>query len=278
MFDAIAAQAPDMLRGPGLGPDGQPWNWGAYSSAVAISALGFSVWPHYFMKIYTARDIKVLKKTVVFYPTFALFLVPILFIGFAGVLAFPGVTPADTILPTIVTSAAVGLPPFIVGLFCAGALAASMSTGDALLHGAGAIAVRDFWGNLKPGSLTDTAERRWIQIMVIVVGAVSYLLALIPGLSLVELLLLSYGFIAQIFPLTVVTLLCGWVTRQGALAGLIAGGGVAILLNVVPELAWGGIHPGIYGVAANVLVLSFVSLATPRMDVAHVRQFTSPGE
>jgi len=276
MFDAIAAELPDMLRGPGLGPDGQPWSWGAYSSSVAISALGFSVWPHYFMKIYTARDVKTLKRTVVFYPTFAFFLVPILFIGFAGILAFPGVSPADAILPTIVTSVAVGLPPLIVGLFCAGALAASMSTGDALLHAAGSIAIKDFWGNVKPGAFDDAGERRWIRLMVIVVGAISYALALMPGLSLVDLLLLSYGFIAQFFPLTVVTLMWARVTRQGALAGLVAGGSVALLLNLIPALAWGGIHPGIYGVAANVLIMVAVSHATPPMNEQHVQQFTSP--
>jgi len=273
MFDAIARELPDMLRGPGLGPDGKPWTWGAYSSAVAISALGFSVWPHYFMKIYTARDIPTLKKTVIAYPTFAIFLVPILFIGFAGVLAFPGVQPADAILPTIVTSAEVGLPPFIVGLFCAGALAASMSTGDALLHAAGSVAVKDFWDNVRPDTLDDAARRRWIRTLVVVFGALAYLLAVVARISLVELLLLSYGFIAQLFPLTVATFMWRGVTRAGALAGLIAGGGVTILLNLAPGLAWGGIHPGIYGVVANVVAMVLVSLATPPMRPAHVRAF-----
>ena len=36
-------------------PSGNRWTWGAYSSSVAISVLGFCVWPHYFMKIYTAK-------------------------------------------------------------------------------------------------------------------------------------------------------------------------------------------------------------------------------
>ncbi|WP_420616265.1 sodium:solute symporter family protein [Candidatus Palauibacter sp.] len=284
MFDAIAAGLPDMLRGPGLGADGQPWSWGAYSSSVAISAFGFSVWPHYFMKIYTARDVDTLKRTVVYYPTFALFLVPILFIGFSGVLAFPGVEPADAILPTIVTSAQIGLPPLIVGLFCAGALAASMSTGDALLHAAGSVAVRDFWGNLRPGALDDAAQRRWIRHMVILVGAVSYGLALIPGLSLVELLLLSYGFIAQLFPLTVVTFLWRGVTRAGALWGLVAGGGIAFFLDVALRLdlvsaaATAGVHPGIYGMVGNVIVMIAVSRHTARLAPAHVAEFIdSPG-
>lgn len=275
MFDAIAAAAPDMLRGPGLGADGQPWSWGGYSSSVAISALGFSVWPHYFMKIYTARDLPTLKKTVVFYPTFALFLVPIMFIGFSGVLAFPGVVPADAILPTIVTSAQIGLPPLIVGLFCAGALAASMSTGDALLHAAGSIAIKDFWGNIQPDSLSDTEQRKWIRTLVVVVGAVSYLLSLIPGQSLVGLLLLSYGPIAQIFPLTVVTFLWPRVTREGALFGLLTGGGICLLLTLVPELAWGGVHAGIYGVVGNTLVMVVVSLLTPPMKAEHLEQFAT---
>jgi len=273
MFDAIAAELPDMLRGPGLGPGGEPWSWGAYSSAVAISALGFSVWPHYFMKIYTARDISTLKKTVIAYPTFAIFLVPILFIGFSGVLAFPGVQPPDAILPTIVTSPEVGLPPIIVGLFCAGALAASMSTGDALLHAAGSVAVRDFWGSVRPRALDDAGERRWIRIMVIVFGAVAYLLAVVARISLVELLLLSYGFIAQLFPLTLVTFMWRGVTRAGALAGLVAGGGVTILLNLAPALAWGGIHPGIYGVVANVAAMIIVSRASAPLPARHVARF-----
>ena len=35
------------------------------------------------------------------------------------------------------------IPALLVGLFCAGALAASMSSGDAMAHAAASIAVRD---------------------------------------------------------------------------------------------------------------------------------------
>lgn len=271
MFDAIAAAAPEMLRAPGLGPDGAPWSWGAYSSAIAISALGFSVWPHYFMKIYTARDVATLKRTVVWYPTFLIFLVPILFIGFSGVIAFPGVEPADAILPTVVTS--IGLSPVIVGLFCAGALAASMSTGDALLHAAASVSVRDFYRPLFRPGLDPAAERRLIRALVVAIGAVAYLLAVVARVSLVELLLLSYGFIAQLFPLLLATFFWGRATRAGALAGLAAGGAVTLLLNFLPGLLPGEIHPGVWGVAANVVALVVVSLLTRPPDEAHVARF-----
>ena len=271
MFDAIAEAAPEMLRAPGLAANGEPWSWGAFSSSVAISALGFSLWPHYFMKIYTARDIPTLKKTVVFYPTFLIFLVPILFIGFSGIIAFPGVDPADAILPTVVTS--IGLPPWIVGLFCAGALAASMSTGDALLHASGSVAVKDFYHNISRRELTDEQERRAIQVLVVVFGALAYLLAVVLQVSLVQLLLLSYGFIAQLFPLLLATFFWPRATPSGALAGLLAGGAVTLTLNLIPGASFADVHPGIWGILANAIVMVGVSLATTPMEAEHVAKF-----
>jgi SSS family solute:Na+ symporter len=272
MFEQIADVAPELLRAPGLRGDGQPWSWGGYSSSVAISVLGFSLWPHYFMKIFTARDVRTIKKTVVFYPTFMIFLVPILFIGFSGVIAFPGVQPVDAILPTVITS--IELPAVVVGLFCAGALAASMSTGDALLHAGGSVAIKDFYRALFKPDLPDETERRLIQILVVIIGALAYYFAVASEVSLVRLLLLSYGFIAQLMPLCLATFFWPRATPAGALAGLLAGGLVTVVWNLNPGLQWQDIHPGIWGVAANVLTLVVVSLATRPMDEAHVALFT----
>ncbi|MFW6206538.1 MAG: sodium:solute symporter family protein [Gemmatimonadota bacterium] len=271
MFEEIAAAGPELLRGPGLGADGDPWTWGGYSSSVAISVLGFSLWPHYFMKIYTARDVRTLKKTVVFYPTFLIFLVPILFIGFSGVLTFPGVEPADAILPTVITS--LELPAVVVGLFCAGALAASMSTGDAILHAGASILVKDFWQVFFPGRPEGDAERRTIQVLVVVLGGMAYYVAVLSELSLVYLLLLSYGFIAQLFPLLLATFFWSRATPAGALAGVVAGGVVTVIWNLEPSLQWQDIHPGIWGVAANAVALVIVSLLTPPMELEHVEEF-----
>ena len=150
MFEQIAASdKAGLLTAPGLLPGGQPWNWWGYSTAVLISAAGFSMWPHLFMKSFAARSDRSLRLTVVMYPTFQLFLVPILLIGFAGVLAFPGVEPADRILPYLLTQ--IDLSPLVVGLVCAGALAASMSSGDAILHAAASIGIRGTYFAVKTG-------------------------------------------------------------------------------------------------------------------------------
>ena len=57
------------------------------------------------------------------------------------------------------------------------------------------------------------------------------------------------------------------------MAGLLAGFVVTVIWNFVPALQWQGIRAGIWGVAANVIVMVAVSLATPPMDEAHVAAF-----
>jgi SSS family solute:Na+ symporter len=271
MFEALAAEVPAMLTAPGLDGAGNPWTWGGYSSAIAISVFGFSLWPHYFMKIYTARDVRTLKKTVVFYPTFMIFLVPIMFIGFSGILRFPGVTPTDAILPTIITS--LDLPAVVVGLFCAGALAASMSTGDALVHAAGCILVNDLYKVWFRPDIDDVTERRLIRFLVIVIAGVAYYFAAFSDYSLVGLLLYSYGFLSQFFPLLLAAFFWPRATRPGVIAGLLAGCAVVLLMHRFPGLQWQQIDPGIFGLVANSLVMIGVSLATEPMSEEHVEQF-----
>jgi SSS family solute:Na+ symporter len=271
MFEKLAQSVPEMLKTPGLDAAGNVWTWGGFSSAVAISVFGFSVWPHYFMKIYTARDIKTLKKTVVFYPTFQIFLVPIMLIGFAGIQAFPGVEPADAILPTIVTSMA--LPALLIGFFCAGALAASMSTGDAIVHAAASICVKDFAQSFLQIKMSARGETRLIRILVFVIGAIAYVFAVNSRWSLVDLLLLSYEAMAQIFPAVIAAVFWRRSTPAGVLSGLVAGCVVSLIWLVFPSLQWQQIHPGIFGLIANVFCLIVVSKATRPMDTAYVDTF-----
>ena len=103
---------------------------GGVRGTILVMTIGFSFWPHLFQKAFAARSEAVLRRTVVLYPTFQLFLLPILLIGFAGVGMDPPPSQPDQVLPHILLT--LDLPAAVVGLFCAGALAASMSSGDAL--------------------------------------------------------------------------------------------------------------------------------------------------
>lgn len=263
MFEQLAASdKADMLVVPGLTASGEPWSWAGFSSAVIVSGLGFCMWPHLFMKSYAAKSDKVLRLTVVMYPTFQLFLIPILLIGFSGILAFPGVKPADTILPFLLTQ--IELSPWVVGLVCAGALAASMSSGDSILHAGASIGIRDGLAKVLKRDLSDKAEQTAIRILVVALSGVAFYYAAFSESSLVDLLLAAYGGVAQIFPLVFAAFYWPRATRRGAVAALIGGLVTNVVLLKFPELRpWPEIHEGLYGLAVNIPLLVGVSLLTP---------------
>jgi SSS family solute:Na+ symporter len=274
MFEAIADSGQEaMLEAPGLAADGSAWSWAGYSSAVIVSAVGFSMWPHLFMRAFTARSDRTLKLTVVLYPTFQLFLVPILLIGFAGVLAFPNVAPPDTIVPHLLTQ--IELSPVLVGLVCAGALAASMSSGDAILHSAASIGLRDGIKPLLSAPMSDTRQRQWIRGLVVAISAAAYYFAVFSEVGIVALLLGAYGGVAQIFPLVVAAFYWPRATGAGALSGLLTGIGVNTLFLVAPHLRPIPLHEGVYGLGANVAVFVGVSLCTAPHDRDRLAAYTA---
>jgi SSS family solute:Na+ symporter len=274
MFQQIATQRPELLTAPGLSGTGTPWSWGGYSSAILISAIGFPMWPHLFMKAFTARSDDTIRRTVMLFPSFQLFLIPVFLIGFAGVLfPTPPATP-DAILPHMILSA--GIPSVVVGLFCAGALSASMSTGDALLHASASILVED---GVRPFyRMSDRAQRHLMRALVLVVGLIAYVFALQTPASLVKLLLSSYGIIVQIAPVLVAALFWRRATTVGAISGLIIGAATTAFFFLQPELRLWDLHEGVFGLLANVGALIVVSLVTAPQPSGRVEAFVDAPE
>ena len=273
MFEQINAARPELLALPGLRADGTPWSWGGYSTAILSSAIGIAMWPHIFMKAFTARDERTLRLSVVLYPTFQLFLVPLLLVGFAGVLfGMPPDNP-DHILPHLLLQT--GMPALAVGLFCAGALAASMSTGDGLLHAAASIAIED--GIAPFVKLNEQRQRMLMQVLVLSVGAAAYYLAIIARPNLVWLLLTAYGLIDQIAPPVYAALYWRRATTAAVVSGLIAGSATCIFFLWKPGLRPFDMHEGVLGVIVNVAVLVAVSLRTKPQPDPHIASFVGAG-
>lgn len=274
MFERIASERPELLTMPGLTAGGAPWSWGGYSSAILSSALGFLMWPHLFMKSFTARSDETLRRTVVLFPTFQLFLIPVLLIGFAGVLFPSPPGDPDSIMPHMILET--GLPALVVGLFCAGALSASMSTGDALLHGGASIAVED---GIRPFvRLSEGRQRLMMQGLVLGLGALAYYLAIVQQRSLVWLLLTAYGVVDQLAPPVYAALFWRRATTAGALSGLLAGMATTVFFFLNPQLRPWEIHEGILGVMVNVGVLVGVSLLTAPQPPDHAEAFVAARE
>lgn len=269
MFTQIAEKIPNhLLVGPGT-----KMGYVEYATAVLVSVLGFSMWPHLFMKAYTAESERTLKRTIVWYPTFAVFLVPVLFIGFAGILQVePEVLGApDRILPWMFANMKFG--PVAVGMVLAAALAAAMSTQDTITHAAGSIFAQDLVQALKTEPQSEAEATLWIRISVLGFGLISYLVAVFGGQTLVSLLLGSYGSIVQLLPLTAATFFWPRATKAGAICGVLTGVvfNYLIVLKLIPKFA--GVHAGLQGLCLNILVLVIVSYLTRPMEKAHVRQY-----
>ncbi|MEL6529309.1 MAG: sodium:solute symporter family protein [Pseudomonadota bacterium] len=274
MFTRILAERPELLSLPGLTATGEPWSWGGYSSAIIVSAVGLMMWPHLFMKAFTARSDNTLRQTVVLFPTFQLFLIPVFLIGFAGVLYPESPPSSDFILPFMILNAE--LPAIVVGLFCAGALSASMSTGDSLMHAAASVTVED---GIRPfRALSDQSRRRLIQGFVLLVGAIAFVFAVTEGVSLVVLLLTAYGIICQLAPPIVAALYWQRATTAGVVAGFIAGSMTAAFFFLSGyfgnDLRPFDLHEGMLGLLVHVPVLIVVSLATRSQAADHRRSFT----
>jgi len=103
--------------------------------------------------------------------------------------------------------------------------------------------------------------------------AISYLVAVFGGQTLVSLLLGAYGSIVQLLPLAIFTFFWPRATKAGAISGVCVGVlyNFLIVFKVIPKL-W-GIHAGIQGLALNIIVFIIVSLLTRPMDKEHVQKF-----
>jgi len=260
MFGEIAAVRPELLVPPGVTSGGAPWSWGEYSSAILVSAIGFSAWPHLFMKAFTARDDRTIRRTVVLFPTFQIFLLPLLFIGFAGILYPTSPDQSDQILLHMILD--MQIPAVLVGLFCAGALAASMSSGDTMVHAAASILVRDGWVAFLKKRLIPMREKALIRWMVVAVMLLSYLVAVLYKGSLVALLLSAYGAVVQFTPALFATLYFRRSSGIGVLAGIVTGSLTTLVFVLWPDLRPWALHAGLYGLTVNVAALTVVSLFT----------------
>lgn len=270
MFREIQAEAPEFLTLPGV----EGMGWAAFSSAILVSAIGLTMWPHLFMKSYSAESEKTIKKIIVIYPLYGYLLVPIFIIGFAGILVLQDnpLDNPDNVLPELVVNLA-NFSPWLIGIMLSGAMAAAMSTGANLAHSASTVLVRDL---VVAVFKQDMPERRVVlltRLSVIGISVLAYLLALGQFASLVQLLLGAYGAVVQLFPLIVAVFFWKRATTAGAYAGLISGSLVTILFTFIITPTPLGIHAGIWGLLVNTVFLVGVSLATKPMAQEHVDKF-----
>ena len=251
MFETINNSNNEFLL---IGEEGSPMSKARYSSNIIISMIGFVMWPHLFTKSYTTTE-KRIKTTVAVYPIFALFLLPVLFIGFSGygIVSSDRIENSGQILPYLITNYLTesGLLYGIVG---AGALAAAMSSSDAITHGASVSFGRDICKAIY-SKIPENIELWIMRGAVFGVGAIAYLIAIFGSEGLIQLLLGAYGPIAQLAPAVYASLFFRKVSAISIIIGLILGVCITIYYQYFADSTLFDLHAGLIGLAVNVIAV-----------------------
>lgn len=277
MFDRVVAERPEWLTLPGPAPGTSDFQ---YSAEILMSTLGFTMWPQVFMKCFTARSARAVQYAAVTYPTFLLFLVPLLFLGYAALL-LPGAPRDESVLLWLVSRPEIG-GPGVFAAFCLAVLAASMSTGDALLHGGASIFVRDVMVGGLGVRMSPRAQAWAMRLGVLVLFALGLVMMVVASrVSIVDLLLLAYAVPVQFLPPVMLGLFWRRANRVAAEAGLYVGLGTALALFVA-KLAAPGLYAllnpldlqvGAVGLGLNAATMIALSLLTPPMAKSHLSRF-----
>jgi SSS family solute:Na+ symporter len=275
MFHSIDAARPGFLTLPHQGLS--PW-W--FVSTVLLSALGFYMWPHTFSAVYSARSPRAFRRNAVYLPLYQLILLFVFFAGFAAVIAAPGLKGADGDL-SLLKATVRTFDPWFVGVVGGAGLLTALVPGSLLLMNSATSLARNVLLPLRPRTSERTVGRA-AKLMVPVLAALALLFTFNGGGTIVNLLLMGYALVTQLFPPLLFALAARrLVTKQGAAAGILAGVAtvavttlahttVADLLPFLPQ-AVKDFNIGVIALVVNTVALLAVSAVTrPSAEAAAV--------
>jgi len=266
MFAAIEQAKPGFTALPERGES--VW-W--FSSTVLLTALGFFMWPHGFGSIYTARGTRALRQNAIFLPIYQLILLFVFFVGFAAILQVPGLSGAAVDLALFKLSVQT-FDPWFVGVIGAAGVLTALVPGSLILMSAATLLANNIY-RVGRRSADDAHILNVAKWLVPLVALVAVYFALVGGQTIVALLLMGYAFVTQLFPALIFCLgRTLWVTRAGAIAGILAGVATVVAIGLT-RATIGTLFPalpieikeinvGIIALVVNVLVLVVVSIGT----------------
>ncbi|XYD10350.1 sodium:solute symporter [Methylobacterium sp. NMS12] len=217
LFTAIEAAKPGFLALPDRG---QSPVW--FTTTVLLTALGGYMWPHTFASLYTAREPGAFRRNAVILPIYQLINLFVFVIGFTAVMQVPGLTGPDVDL-SLFKLALATFPPWVIGLIGATGVLTALVPGSMILIAGVTLVANNLVRPLRPG-MDDAATARLCKILVPVLALVCVGFTLSGGDTIVQLLLMGYNFVTQLFPCFITSLMRrNPLDRRAAIAGIVAG-------------------------------------------------------
>lgn len=308
-FEAVAELPPKSLSAPGT--TGR-WTPELLFTASLFASLGSMIQPAQWMRFYAARSSNTLRRSaLIFAAVLTLcFFFGVMLVGLGGQVLYPlldaagqyRTTDAGALLPHPSVGATPGsfdqvlivvlknhLPELLgpagvvlAALVLVAIMAAAMSTADSNLHALSALLTHDVYDQfVRPAA--SQSERTWVGRAVIAAVTVLALVLVILGrrsesnpLGMIVILgLLAIAFSTQLLPMTIDMLFIRRGSRQGAIAGLLAGVATVLLLSpfwsMIAGDTFGGILAsmkkmidiGAWGLFVNTAVFAVLSWLRP---------------
>lgn len=170
------------------------------------------------------------------------------------------------------------LPPLLAGLVCAGILAAAISSSDSYLLISASAVSKNVWQGLIRKKASDK-ETMWVSRIVLVLITI-FAIFVATGKNKVIFSIVDFawaGFGAAFGPLMIFSLFWKRTTYAGAIAGMIAGGGMVFLWNFVISKLGGvwGIYELLPAFLFSCIVIVVVSLCTKKPSEEIQKEFDS---
>lgn len=270
LFKATAESSPELLCRPGPAGlyDAKYW-------CMQFIVLPFGIWlcPHVWNKSLMAKDAKALSRSAISIPLSIVMIYGFaaLFIGLAGHQLFPQemVGSADNVVPLMMTHYSHWL---VAAVVIAAAMAAGLSTMNAMLLVCSQIVSQDLLLFRWKGKISEKQNMRFSRIVIVVMSVVCSCIALRPPETLVQVVQdVAYTGLAQLAPPFIAGLYWKGARKEGAIAGLTVGIIVLFatrILQIAP-LGWPGF---LWAFFLNILLLLTVSLALHNHDNTRVEE------
>lgn len=234
-------------------------------AAISLVAIGlpFLGVPQLLIRYMSARDdAEIRKARVTSLVVLLIFTFGAVTAGVAGRALFPGLEDHETIFPILSNQL---FPPVIAGVLLVIVLSAIMSTADSLLLLASSAIVRDTMQKILRVEKSDHSLAGYGKIVTILIGIIAIGFAIQEAKFIFWFVLFAWSGLGAAFgPVILCLLYYKKTTREGVIAGMLAGFLTSVIWVLqLKELTY-GLYEAVPGFAAGLFATWFVSRLTYR--------------
>lgn len=272
-FEFFGIAQPTLVGGVQQVEAGKPLfgEAGKYGLLTIISTLswglGYFGMPQVllkFMAIKKSSDLKLSRRIAIIWV--AISLTAAVAIGIIGRMLFPiGLLTQSASENIFILMATNFFPPLFAGVVMAGILAATISSSDSYLLIAASAFSKNIYQGIMKKEASDKAVLYVSRITLLTIALIAMIIALNENSIIFKVVAFAWaGFGATFGPVMLFSLFWRRITRSGAIAGMLAGGGMVFIWKLILKPLGGvfGIYELFPSFVVSCVVIIIVSLLT----------------